>query len=72
MANLKPSESRIPDAKSVKLTFLLVLTFYLTKTQNRTKKLLHSSHTISLSKGIVFTKKTNLLRKNADMSKIGP
>ena len=72
MANLKPSESRIPDAKSVKLTFLLVLTFYLTKTQNRTKKPL-TALTLFLSvKALFLPKKANLLRKNADISKIGP
>ena len=38
MANLEPSGSRIPDALSVKLTFSLKVTFYLTKTENRTKK----------------------------------
>ena len=38
MANLEPSRSQIPDAWSVKLTFSLTITFYLTKTGNRTKK----------------------------------
>ena len=38
MANLKQSESWIPDAWSVKLTFSSIVTFYLTKTENRTKK----------------------------------
>ena len=38
-ANLEQSESRIPDAQSVKLIFSLrVVTFYLTKNENRTKK----------------------------------
>ena len=37
IANLEQSGSRIPDVKSVKLMFLLKLTFYLTKTENRTK-----------------------------------
>ena len=37
--------SWIPDALSIKLTFSLTLTFYLTKTENRTKKsLTHLSH----------------------------
>ena len=39
MANLEQSRSRIPDVESVKLTFSLRITFYLTKTENRTKKL---------------------------------
>ena len=38
MVNLEQSESWIPDALSVKLTFSLKVTFYLTKTENRTKK----------------------------------
>ena len=38
MANLQKSGTRIPDAQSVKLRFSLVVTFYLTKTENRTKK----------------------------------
>ena len=38
MANLEQSGSRIPDAWSLVLTFSLILNFYLTKTENRTKK----------------------------------
>ena len=39
MANLEQSAgSRIPDVQHVKLIFSLVGTFYLTKTENRTKK----------------------------------
>ena len=38
MANLEQSRSRILDAQSVKHTFSLPATFYLTKTENRTKK----------------------------------
>ena len=38
MANLKQSGSRILDTYSVKLTFSLRKLFYLTKTENRTKK----------------------------------
>ena len=37
MVNLEQSGSRIPDAQSVKLTFSLTVTFYLIKTENRTK-----------------------------------
>ena len=36
--NLEPSGSRILDAWSIKLAFLLIETFYLLKTENRTKK----------------------------------
>ena len=44
MASLEQSGSWIPDAYSVKLTFSLTVTFYFTKTENRTKKSLHLSH----------------------------
>ena len=40
MANLEQSGSRIPDTRSVRLTFSLTVTFYLTKTEDRTKKYL--------------------------------
>ena len=36
---------------------ILKVSFYLTKTENRTKKLSNSSHAISLSKGTTFDKK---------------
>ena len=48
---------RIPDAQSVKFIFSLILTFYLTKTENRTKKSNTNSHTIALSEGTILTKK---------------
>ena len=38
-ANLELFGSRIPDAWSIKLIFLLIITFYLTKAENRTKNL---------------------------------
>ena len=38
MANLEQSRSQIPNAQSVKRTFLLIVIFYITKTKNRTKK----------------------------------
>ena len=37
MANLEQSGNRIPDAWSLLLTFSLILIFYLTKTEGRTK-----------------------------------
>ena len=37
MANLEQLGSWIPDVWSAVLTFLLIATFYLTKTENRTK-----------------------------------
>ena len=44
MAKLELSGSWILDAQSVKLTFSLIVTFYLTKTENRIKKSLRNSH----------------------------
>ena len=38
VAYLEQLESRIPDAKTIKLTFSLIVTFYVKKTENRTKK----------------------------------
>ena len=38
MTNLEQSESQIRNAWSLVPTFLLIVTFYLTKTENRTKK----------------------------------
>ena len=70
MANLELSGSSIQDAESVKLTFSLKITFYLTKTEKELKNFQHSSHTIALSKGIIFAKKCLFLQKNADISKI--
>ena len=37
-ANLEQSGSRISDVQSVKCIFSLKVTFYLTKTENKTKK----------------------------------
>ena len=57
MANLQRSGCQIPNAQPVKLTFsLIVVTFYLIKTENTTKKS-HSSHTIAVSKGLFMPKK---------------
>ena len=53
MANLEQSRSRISYAQSVKLTFLLIAIFHLTKIENKTKKF----HTIALNKGTIFAKK---------------
>ena len=45
LAILEQFVSRIPNALSVKLTFSLIVPFYLTKPENRTKKsLTHLSH----------------------------
>ena len=55
----KPDSGRIV----VKLTFSFIVTFYLTKAENKAKKFLTSSHTIALSKGTIFAKNANFLQK---------
>lgn len=52
----------IPVAWSVSFTFLLMATFYLTKTENETKTLKCNFHTIVLSKGSIFPKKMLFLQ----------
>ena len=47
MANLEQS-SRIPNAESVKITFSLIVTFYLTKLENKTKKISNTALTLLL------------------------
>ena len=60
MANLEQSGSRIPDAESVKLRFSSIVIFYLTKTENRTKKSFNTALIILLSVKVLF------LPKNSD------
>ena len=55
LANLEQLENWIPEAWFVKVLFSLIVFFYLTKTENKTKK--HNSRTIALSKGTIFAKK---------------
>ena len=57
MTNLEQSGSQILDAQFVKRIFSLKVTFYLTKSENRTKNLQRSFHTIALSKGSNFAEK---------------
>ena len=38
LVNMEQSESRIPDTESAKVMFSVIVTFFLTKTENRTKK----------------------------------
>ena len=66
MANLEQSGSRIPDTLSVKLTFSLTATVYLSKTENRTKV---SPTQLSKLLAILLWVKVLLLPKNADISK---
>ena len=58
MANLEQSRRRILDAESVKLMFSLIVTFYPTKTEHRTKK--------SLTQLLHYC--TDFLQNNADIS----
>ena len=66
LANLEQYRSRIPDARSIKLTFSLTATFYLQKLKRELRNLLHSSHTIALCKVTIWF----FLQRNADISKI--
>ena len=66
MANLRPSESHIPDAELVKLTFSLKVTFFLQKMKKELQSFKDSSHTIVLSKRIIFSKKCWFFPKNVD------
>ena len=62
VANLEQSGSRIPDAWSVKLTFSLIVTFYLTKTENRTKKIFNIALMLLLwVKVLILTKSADFL-----------
>ena len=54
-ANFQPSESGIPGAWSIELTFSLIVTFYLTEPENRSKELLTQLfYYISLPKNADF------------------
>ena len=63
MANLKQSRSRKPDALSVKVIFSLTVTFYLTKTENRTQNSLTQPSNIALNKSTIFVKKRWIFAK---------
>ena len=68
MADLEPFRSHILDAWSVILIFSLIATFYITKTENRTKKSL--AQLSNLSKDTIFAKNADFLQNNADISKM--
>ena len=71
MANLEKSRNRILGAESVKLTFSLEVTFYLTKTANGIQKpLTELSHTMALSKGTIFVKNTDFFQKILTSAKL--
>ena len=61
MANLEQFGSRILGTWPAKLTFSLIVTFYLTTTENRINNLLHSSHNIALSRGIITLSKDRMI-----------
>ena len=63
LANLRQSGRRNADAYSTEVTFLLITTFYLIQTENRTKK---SNTTF---RGLLWVK-VLFLPKNTDISKI--
>ena len=45
LSNLEQSRGRIPDTESAKVMFSVILIFFLTKTENRTKQsLIQLSH----------------------------
>ena len=62
MVNFEQLGRRIPHGSSVKLIFLLTVTFYLAKTDNRSKK--------SLTEFLNLAKNADILLKNANISKI--
>ena len=71
MANLEQSGSWIPNAESPKLMFSIIATFYLTKTENITKKIFKTALTILLWVKVPFLpKSSDFLQKIADISKI--
>ena len=63
MANLEQLASRILEAQSLKLTFSLIVTFYLTKTENRTKKSLTQLSHCRFEQGYYFCQKLLILCK---------
>ena len=64
MANLEQSWGQIPDAWSVKLPFLLTVTFYLKKSENRTKKTSNTALILLLWVMLLFLiKYRNFLQK---------
>ena len=56
MVDLEPSGTWILDIWSSTFAFPLILTFYFTKTENRTKKSLIQLSSIALIKGTFFAK----------------
>ena len=72
MVNSEQSRSRIAGAQFVKLTFSLIVTFYLTKTktENRTKKSLTQLSQYCFGSKVLFLPKELFAKRNVDISKI--
>ena len=68
-ANLEQSGSWIPDTKSVKLIFSLMVTFCPTKTESRSKKSLTQLSHYCFDKSTILATNVDFLQKNADISK---
>ena len=74
MADLEQSGNRIPNKCSMIFTFLLIATFYLTRSENRIKIFLTQLSSLILlffSKGTIFVKTAIFCKnKNTDINKI--
>ena len=64
LVNLEQSGGRIPDTESAKVMFSVIVTFCLTKTENRTKKCLTQLSHYCFEKGTFFDKKRKNFAKN--------
>ena len=63
MLRLEQSGIWIPDGWSIIFTFSLTTTFYLTKYEKELETLKYGFHTTALSKGTIFDKNANVLKK---------
>ena len=66
--NLEQSRNRILEAWSVKLILSLIITVYLSKTENRTKNFL--TQLLIWVKVLFLTKNADSFPKNADINKV--
>ena len=70
LANLRQCRGWIPDAKSANVVFLVIVTFCLTKTENRTRKSLTQLWHYCFEHRYFFGQKTLIFcKKNAGISK---
>ena len=63
LANLEQSGGRIPDTESAKVMFSVIVTFCLTKTENRTKKSLTQLSYYCFEERYFFGQKTLIFYK---------